>query len=246
MVFQLINNCSWRNNLRLESISWTTFTLKLTHTTVKLLIYNITCLLNKLFGFFRYYFSLLNGDSEESVRCSYCSVLNVNENDLRISFENTCTDSLVTAFDDEALLICDQGTEMARAKVLFVLVVQGLSKAMPNIVTSSSESKWEFEIEHWSWLSWLVTHAHCKITHLNSVTFSDIHYYSYIIIKRNLHYLVKQLQFNLSWIIEAAVTAVNRWKKLIDLLRIFFPLSPTSGTLWWCVVVRHSERGANA
>ncbi|XP_017132997.1 uncharacterized protein LOC108149735 isoform X8 [Drosophila elegans] len=55
---------------------------------------------------------LLSGDSEESVRCSYCSVLNVNENDLRISFENTCTDSLVTAFDDEALLICDQGTEM--------------------------------------------------------------------------------------------------------------------------------------
>ncbi|XP_030388334.1 uncharacterized protein LOC115634622 isoform X3 [Scaptodrosophila lebanonensis] len=55
---------------------------------------------------------LLRGDSEESVRCSYCSVLNVNENDLRISFENTCTDSLVTAFDDEALLICDQGTEM--------------------------------------------------------------------------------------------------------------------------------------
>lgn len=78
-------------------------------------------ILNFHFG----YFSLLNGDSEESVRCSYCSVLNVNENDLRISFENTCTDSLVTAFDDEALLICDQGTEMARAKVLFVLVAQG-------------------------------------------------------------------------------------------------------------------------
>ncbi|XP_036330183.1 uncharacterized protein LOC118742311 isoform X3 [Rhagoletis pomonella] len=53
---------------------------------------------------------LIHGDSEESVRCSYCSVLN--ENDLRISFENTCTDSLVTAFDDEALLICDQGNEM--------------------------------------------------------------------------------------------------------------------------------------
>ncbi|XP_012157767.1 uncharacterized protein LOC101462046 isoform X3 [Ceratitis capitata] len=53
---------------------------------------------------------LIHGDSDESVRCSYCSVLN--ENDLRISFENTCTDSLVTAFDDEALLICDQGNEM--------------------------------------------------------------------------------------------------------------------------------------
>ncbi|XP_067629788.1 uncharacterized protein Ih isoform X3 [Eurosta solidaginis] len=60
---------------------------------------------------------LIHGDSEESVRCSYCSVLN--ENDLRISFENTCTDSLVTAFDDEALLICDQGNEMARIKVHF-------------------------------------------------------------------------------------------------------------------------------
>ncbi|XP_011193001.1 uncharacterized protein LOC105218854 isoform X5 [Zeugodacus cucurbitae] len=60
---------------------------------------------------------LIHGDSEESVRCSYCSVLN--ENDLRISFENTCTDSLVTAFDDEALLICDQGNEMARTKVHF-------------------------------------------------------------------------------------------------------------------------------
>ncbi|XP_055921622.1 potassium voltage-gated channel subfamily H member 7 isoform X3 [Eupeodes corollae] len=60
---------------------------------------------------------LVCGDSEESVRCSYCSTLN--ENDLRISFENTCTDSLVTAFDDEALLICDQGSEMARTKVHF-------------------------------------------------------------------------------------------------------------------------------
>uniref|UniRef100_A0A1B0FLN3 Ion transport N-terminal domain-containing protein n=1 Tax=Glossina morsitans morsitans TaxID=37546 RepID=A0A1B0FLN3_GLOMM len=38
---------------------------------------------------------------------------------VRISFENTCTDSLVTAFDDEALLICDQGNEMARTKVHF-------------------------------------------------------------------------------------------------------------------------------
>jgi len=53
-------------------------------------------------------------------------VLNVNENDLRISFENTCTDSLVTAFDDEALLICDQGTEMARTKVLYVPLGQDM------------------------------------------------------------------------------------------------------------------------
>lgn len=96
-------------------------------------------ILNFHFG----YFSLLNGDSEESVRCSYCSVLNVNENDLRISFENTCTDSLVTAFDDEALLICDQGTEMARAKVLFVLVAQGSYIHTYTMYIHISE--WEFE-----------------------------------------------------------------------------------------------------
>lgn len=47
----------------------------------------------------------------------------MNESDLRRSFENTCTDSLVTAFDDEALLICDQGNEMARTKVYLVELV---------------------------------------------------------------------------------------------------------------------------
>ncbi|XP_037904898.1 uncharacterized protein LOC119647771 isoform X4 [Hermetia illucens] len=53
---------------------------------------------------------LLGTASSESVRCSYCS--NFNESDLRVSVENTCTDSLVTAIDDEALLICDPGNEM--------------------------------------------------------------------------------------------------------------------------------------
>ncbi|CAD7077605.1 unnamed protein product [Hermetia illucens] len=60
---------------------------------------------------------LLGTASSESVRCSYCS--NFNESDLRVSVENTCTDSLVTAIDDEALLICDPGNEMARTKVHF-------------------------------------------------------------------------------------------------------------------------------
>ncbi|KAH8369694.1 hypothetical protein KR093_000622 [Drosophila rubida] len=98
---------------------------------------------------------LLNGDSEESVRCSYCSVLNVNENDLRISFENTCTDSLVTAFDDEALLICDQGTEMARAKVHFDDVsLYGTPKEepMPNIPIVSEKVSANFlksQLQSW-------------------------------------------------------------------------------------------------
>lgn len=129
--------------------------------------------------FVHYYFSLLNGDSEESVRCSYCSVLNVNENDLRISFENTCTDSLVTAFDDEALLICDQGTEMARAKVLFVLVV-------PNHSYIYINTEWELSLLMHSLTENALISTDC-------VSFSDIHYYSYIIIKSHyLHYLVKQ------------------------------------------------------
>ncbi|XP_032591297.1 uncharacterized protein LOC6559716 isoform X3 [Drosophila grimshawi] len=98
---------------------------------------------------------LLNGDSEESVRCSYCSVLNVNENDLRISFENTCTDSLVTAFDDEALLICDQGTEMARTKVHFDDVsLYGTPKEepMPNIPIVSEKVSANFlksQLQSW-------------------------------------------------------------------------------------------------
>ena len=57
----------------------------------------------------------MGANSTESVRCSYYS--NCNESDLRISGDNTCTDSLVTALDDEALLICDAGSEMARTKV---------------------------------------------------------------------------------------------------------------------------------
>lgn len=129
--------------------------------------------------FVRYYFSLLNGDSEESVRCSYCSVLNVNENDLRISFENTCTDSLVTAFDDEALLICDQGTEMARAKVLFVLVV-------PNHSYISINTEWELL---------LLMHMHSLKMHSSqlSVCRSVIYITTHISLSRViLHYLVKQ------------------------------------------------------
>lgn len=83
----------------------------------------------------------------------------MNENDLRISFENTCTDSLVTAFDDEALLICDQGTEMARAKVLFVFVAQG---------SYIHISEWEFELSNYrnflldNIINILVSHDHSK------------------------------------------------------------------------------------
>lgn len=59
---------------------------------------------------------LLGTVSSDSIRCA--NFININESDLRISsVDNTCTDSLVTALDDEALLICDAASEMARTKV---------------------------------------------------------------------------------------------------------------------------------
>lgn len=60
-------------------------------------------------------YRLLGAASSESIRCS--NFINIYESDLRISVDNTCTDSLVTALDDEALLICDTANEMARTKV---------------------------------------------------------------------------------------------------------------------------------
>lgn len=59
---------------------------------------------------------MLGTVSSDSIRCT--NFINSNESDLRISsVDNTCTDSLVTALDDEALLICDATNEMARTKV---------------------------------------------------------------------------------------------------------------------------------
>lgn len=59
---------------------------------------------------------MLGTVSSDSIRCT--NFINSNESDLRISsVDNTCTDSLVTALDDEALLICDASNEMARTKV---------------------------------------------------------------------------------------------------------------------------------
>lgn len=75
--------------------------------------------LNVIVFCFEFLYRLLGANSTESVRCSYYS--NCNESDLRLSGDNTCTDSLVTALDDEALLICDAGSEMARTKVSFFL-----------------------------------------------------------------------------------------------------------------------------
>lgn len=61
-------------------------------------------------------FRLLGTVSSDSIRCT--NFINSNESDLRVSsVDNTCTDSLVTALDDEALLICDATNEMARTKV---------------------------------------------------------------------------------------------------------------------------------
>lgn len=73
------------------------------------------CLVSNVYNF--EHFRLLGTVSTDSVRCSH--YISNNESDLRISsIDNTCTDSLVTALDDEALLICDAASEMARTKAI--------------------------------------------------------------------------------------------------------------------------------
>lgn len=65
-------------------------------------------------------FRLFNAASTDSIRF-HSNLLNQNDNDLRVSIDNTCTDSLVTALDDEALLINDYINDMAKSKVLHKL-----------------------------------------------------------------------------------------------------------------------------
>ncbi|CAO1394220.1 unnamed protein product [Diamesa serratosioi] len=60
---------------------------------------------------------LFSAASSDSIR--FHSNLLSQDNDLRVSFDNTCTDSLVTALDDEALLINDYMNDMSKSKVHF-------------------------------------------------------------------------------------------------------------------------------
>ncbi|XP_055315817.1 putative uncharacterized protein DDB_G0282133 isoform X4 [Sitodiplosis mosellana] len=97
---------------------------------------------------------LLGTVSSDSIRCT--NFINSNESDLRISsVDNTCTDSLVTALDDEALLICDATNEMARTKVHFDDVsLYGTPKEelLPNIQTISEKMSSNFlknQLQSW-------------------------------------------------------------------------------------------------
>lgn len=65
---------------------------------------------------FSFVFRLFSAASSDSIRF-HSNLINQNDNDLRVSIDNTCTDSLVTALDDEALLINDYLNEMAKSKV---------------------------------------------------------------------------------------------------------------------------------
>ncbi|CAH1718289.1 unnamed protein product [Chironomus riparius] len=60
---------------------------------------------------------LFSAASSDSIR--FHSNLLSHDNDLRVSIDNTCTDSLVTALDDEALLINDYMNDMSKSKVHF-------------------------------------------------------------------------------------------------------------------------------
>lgn len=72
------------------------------------------------FGYDEFFISfvfsrLFSAASSDSIR--FHSNLLSHDNDLRVSIDNTCTDSLVTALDDEALLINDYMNDMSRSKV---------------------------------------------------------------------------------------------------------------------------------
>lgn len=69
------------------------------------------CLLSLFFFSSR----LFSAASSDSIRF-HSNLLN-HDNDLRVSIDNTCTDSLVTALDDEALLINDYMNDMSKSKV---------------------------------------------------------------------------------------------------------------------------------
>uniref|UniRef100_A0A182P4F0 Ion transport domain-containing protein n=1 Tax=Anopheles epiroticus TaxID=199890 RepID=A0A182P4F0_9DIPT len=61
---------------------------------------------------------LFSAASSDSIRF-HSNLSNQHDTDLRVSIDNTCTDSLVTALDDEALLITDYMNDMAKSKVHF-------------------------------------------------------------------------------------------------------------------------------
>lgn len=70
------------------------------------------------------HYRLFSAASSDSIR--FHSNLLSQDNDLRVSFDNTCTDSLVTALDDEALLINDYMNDMSKSKVrnFYTLMIQ--------------------------------------------------------------------------------------------------------------------------
>lgn len=60
---------------------------------------------------------LFSAASSDSIRF-HSNLSSQNDNDLRVSVDNTCTDSLVTALDDEALLLTESFNEMSKSKVV--------------------------------------------------------------------------------------------------------------------------------
>lgn len=61
---------------------------------------------------------LFSAASSDSIRF-HSNLSSQNDNDLRVSVDNTCTDSLVTALDDEALLLTESFNDMSKSKVSF-------------------------------------------------------------------------------------------------------------------------------
>lgn len=97
---------------------------------------------------------LFSAASSDSIRF-HSNLSSQNDNDLRVSIDNTCTDSLVTALDDEALLLTESFNEMSKSKVHFDDVsLYGTPKEepLPNMPLAPEKSSSNFiknQLQSW-------------------------------------------------------------------------------------------------
>lgn len=75
---------------------------------------------------------LFSAASSDSIRF-HSNLSSQNDPDLRVSIDNTCTDSLVTALDDEALLLTESFNDMSKSKVEFAALSADFNIIRPTI-----------------------------------------------------------------------------------------------------------------
>lgn len=160
------------------------FFFPLTHSTYHFSFSNSN--INSFFSlsvfFLNIFHRLFSAASSDSIR--FHSNLLSHDNDLRVSIDNTCTDSLVTALDDEALLINDFMNDMSKSKVRNWLHITTHVKCTYDCTSCvrKTKKKWlkfllneiQFIIDYivcvWVILSWNVLLIKKKKVHFDDVS----------------------------------------------------------------------------